>query len=121
VRRAAKRDANEADIVTALRAVGATVLQIDDTDAPDLLVGFRGVNYLLEVKRPAGKRGGISADGQRLSDGQEQWHARWRGFRPAVVTTPEQALAAIGCATVNQERAPDGKPATRITVEDIEP
>ena len=99
MRRAAKRDANEASIIAHLRAVGASVLQIDDTDAPDLLVGFRGANYLMEVKMPAGKRGGTSANGQHLSEGQEVWHLKWRGARVAVVRSPDEALAVIGAVT----------------------
>ncbi len=96
MRRAAKRDANEWAIVDALRAVGATVLRLNDSDCPDLLVGFHGVNFLMETKRPPGKRGGTSADGQHLSEGQAAWHAAWGGLRPVVVRTPGEALAVIG-------------------------
>ena len=46
-RYAARRDANEGEIVRALEKVGASVLRLHDID---LLVGFRGRNYLLEVK-----------------------------------------------------------------------
>lgn len=100
-RLAVQRDANEPAIVAALEAVGATVTRLNMRDVPDLLVGFRRENYLLEVKRPAGKRGGTSDDGQRLSEGQEIWHCTWRGRTPAVVRTPEEALIAIGA--INRE------------------
>lgn len=45
-------DGNQAQIVRALRQVGATVLSLADMGdgCPDLLVGFRGFNILLEVK-----------------------------------------------------------------------
>lgn len=99
MRRAAKRDANEAAIVTALEAVGATVERLSAKDAPDLLVGYRGVNVLLEVKRPAGKRGGTSH--RDLLPGQAAWHAGWRGAAPVVARTVADALAAIG-VYVNQ-------------------
>lgn len=53
MRRAAKVDANQAAIVAALRQIGAKAYYIKEP--VDLLVGFRGVNYLLEVKNPDGK------------------------------------------------------------------
>jgi len=58
MRRHAKRDVNEKDIVDGLRAVSATVDRINEEDMPDLIVGFRGVNYLIEIKPPPGPRGG---------------------------------------------------------------
>jgi hypothetical protein len=53
---AKKRDENEPDIIRALEGVGALVLQLDHPSragVPDLLVAFRGVYHLLEVKHPA--------------------------------------------------------------------
>jgi len=101
MRRAAKRDLNEQTIVTALERVGATVERMSGPDLPDLLVGYRGVNVLLEVKRPAGAKGGTSH--RDLLPGQAEWHAAWRGAAPVVVRTAEEALAAIG-VYVNPER-----------------
>jgi hypothetical protein len=49
-RRAKRRDENEGPIIAAMLAAGATVLQLDEID---LLVGFRGLNILIEVKNPA--------------------------------------------------------------------
>ena len=82
LRYAAKRDENEQEIVDALRAVGASVLLIDDID---LIVGFRGVNYLLEVKTPKG----------RLNKKQEKFFRGWVG-QVNIVRTADQALALIG-------------------------
>ena len=76
------RDANEPEIVDALRAVGASVLLIDDID---LVVGFRGVNYLLEVKTATGK----------LNKKQEKFFRGWLG-QVNIVRTVEQALGLIG-------------------------
>lgn len=98
-KRTHRRDTHEGEIVAALRAVGATVTRIDDADpagCPDLLIGFRGETYLAEVKRPEGKRGGTSKDGQHLGDDQVTWHAAWRGKPPVVVRTVDDALRAIG-------------------------
>ena len=77
----AQRDANEKEIVEALRAVGASVLLIDDVD---LIVGFRGVNYLLEVKMPKG----------RLNKKQEKFFRGWVG-QVNIVRTVDQALGLI--------------------------
>jgi hypothetical protein len=52
------RDGNEAAIVDALRAAGATVTRLGDAGVPDLLVGYRGSTLLLEIKLPLGARGG---------------------------------------------------------------
>lgn len=95
MRRAANRDKGEGEIVGALRAVGATVVFLSMTDVPDLLVGFRNANYLLEVKNELGPRGGAGRDGQHLSDGQKTWHRDWHG-QCRVVRSPLEALTAIG-------------------------
>jgi hypothetical protein len=88
MRLAARVDENQALIVAALRKVGASVLDIHrlGDDAPDLIVGFRGHNFLLEVKR---EKGG------RISAGQIEFRETWRG-QVAVVRTPWEALKVIG-------------------------
>jgi hypothetical protein len=92
MRRAARTDANQGAIVDALRAVGATVTILSEVGqgVPDLLVGYRGLNLLLEVKdgsKPPSKR--------LLTPEQERWHAEWLGHA-AVVKSVNEALAAIG-------------------------
>lgn len=64
-------DANQADIVAALEAIGASVqsLAAVGNGCPDLLCGFRGVNTLLEIKVP----------GEGLNARQKPWHRDWRG------------------------------------------
>jgi hypothetical protein len=91
-RRAARVDTNQASIVDYLRARGASVqsLAAVGEGVPDLLVGYRGVNLLLEVKRPAGPQGGL--DDRRLTPVQERWHAAWRGIVCVVRGTPDCAL-----------------------------
>lgn len=92
MRRAAKVDANQRYIVEALRAVGASVelLHAVGKGCPDLLVGYGGVNFLLEVKD-----GSKVPSAQKLTDDQVIWHERWRG-RAAVVKNVQAALQAIG-------------------------
>lgn len=116
-RRASRRDDNESAIVAALRAAGASVAIMDNGDGfPDLLVGYHGVTFLLEVKKPLGKRGGLGGgntksrggDGVRTAD-QLAWWAAWRGAPPVVVRTAAEALQAIAVAisnvTTNQDNA----------------
>jgi len=93
MRRAAKVDANQEQIVEALRAVGATVqtLAAVGKGVPDLLVGYQGKTLLLEVKdgrRPPSER--------RLTEDQLAWHGAWRGGPLAVVDGVNAALRALG-------------------------
>lgn len=97
-----KRDSNEPDIVQALLGAGATVTRLGDSGVPDLLVGYRGKTYLLEVKLPLGPRGGKSArrehEGGRgdMTAAQVKWWDAWTGEAPVIVRNVDEALAAIG-------------------------
>jgi hypothetical protein len=57
--------------------------------APDLLVGYRGTNWLLEVKD-----GSKEPSRQRLTPAEKVWHERWRGH-VTVVRTVADALAVL--------------------------
>lgn len=85
--RAAKVDSNHNQIVAALRDAGALVFSVAGVGCgfPDLCVGFRGKNYLIEIKDAKGK----------LNELQAVFHRRWTG-QVAVVRTPEEALRVIG-------------------------
>ena len=91
MRRAAKVDANQAEIVQALRQIGATVqsLAAVGNGCPDLLVGFRGKNWLLEIKD-----GNKPPSAQKLTPDQVEWHRVWAGH-VVVVNSVESAIAAI--------------------------
>lgn len=91
MRRAAKVDANQAEIVAALRKIGASVQPLHAVGAgcPDLLVGWRGITTLLEVKD--GKK---PPSARKLTEDQVKWHAEWRG-QVTVVETVEQAIEAV--------------------------
>jgi hypothetical protein len=93
-KRAAKVDGNQAEIVKVLREAGATVqpLHTVGSGCPDLLVGFRGRNYLLEVKD-----GRKPPSARKLTPDQKPWHEAWRG-QARVVTNLFEALEAIGAA-----------------------
>lgn len=85
----ARRDDNEAAIVKALRAAGATVIQLSGRKVCDLLVGFRGKTFLMGVKKPDGPRGGKRA---RLRKSGDHRPEQWAGGPWEIVTTEEQAL-----------------------------
>lgn len=89
----AKRvDRNQTLIVDALRSVGASVQVLSDVGkgCPDLLVGFRRVNYLMEVKD-----GEAPPSKQKLTEDELKWHYAWRGQK-AVVHSVDEALEVIG-------------------------
>jgi len=91
LRRAAKVDDNQTEIVAALRKIGATVqpLHAVGQGCPDILVGWRGMNTILEIKD--GKK---PPSARKLTEDQERWHAAWRG-QVTVVETVEQAIEAV--------------------------
>lgn len=88
----AKRiDRNQNDIVKALRDKGAYVRIVTQGDGiPDLLVGYKGVTYLLEVKD------GDKAPSQRkLTPHEQKFFDEWTGGIVAIVTSVEDALSLI--------------------------
>lgn len=106
--RPAHRDKAESGIIKALRAVGATVHQLSGKDIPDLLVGYKGLTYLLEVKSVlmnTRKDGYTRTTRTAVSKGQVDFATAWRGGPVRHVTTPEEALMAIG-APVESELGP---------------
>jgi len=79
-------DDNQQYIVDALRSIGATVQSIHRVGygAPDLIVGYRGKNWLFEVKNEHG----------HLNIRQQEWHKNWRG-QVTVIKTPDEAIDII--------------------------
>lgn len=91
MRRAARKDANQAAIEQVFQAAGFSVA---DTSAlgngfVDLVVGGCGVNLLIEVKD-----GAKSPSDRRLTPKEEAFHAGWRG-PIAVVETVDGALELV--------------------------
>ena len=93
MRRAAKIDANQEAVVSALRAAGASVqsLAAVGKGVPDLLVGYKGKTLLMEIKD-----GRKPPSAQRLTEDQLTWHGAWKGGSLAVVDGPESALRMLG-------------------------
>jgi hypothetical protein len=85
MRYASRIDANQTQIVSALRAAGAYVWIIG---LPvDLLVGYKGHTFLVEVKDGSKKR---------LTKLQEAFFENWAGSTLCRIDGPEAALRMIG-------------------------
>jgi hypothetical protein len=90
--RAKKVDLNQMEIVATLRKVGATVqsLATVSNGCPDLLVGFQGINYLMEVKD-----GDKVPSAQKLTPDQVKWHIEWCG-EVHIVKSVDDAFVILG-------------------------
>ena len=87
MRHAARVDANQQSIVSALRAAGAYVWIIG---LPvDLLVGYQQHTYLMEIKTTSKKR---------LTGLQADFFEKWAGGTLCRVDSPQSALEMIGVA-----------------------
>jgi hypothetical protein len=85
MRRAARVDANQTAVISALRAAGAYVWIIG---LPvDLLVGYKGHTFLVEIKDGPKKR---------LTALQQDFFNNWSGSTLARVDGPEAALRMLG-------------------------
>ena len=85
MRYAARVDANQDQIISALRAAGAYVWIIG---LPvDLLVGYKGHTFLVECK---------SGPKKRLTKLQADFFENWSGGTLARIDSPEAALRMIG-------------------------
>jgi hypothetical protein len=90
------KDANHGTIVRAFEQAGATVVSLHTLGkgVPDLLVGYADRDQLVEIKLPlrkASAAGAIQHPKTRLNNRQVGWHNNWRGTRPRIIRTPEEA------------------------------
>ncbi|KKL82371.1 hypothetical protein LCGC14_1985420 [marine sediment metagenome] len=88
----ARTDANQNEIVQALRDVGASVAITSALGKGfvDLVAGYRGINYLIEIKD-----GSKPPSARRLTPDEQEFHDLWRGA-VIVVNDVDEALKAIG-------------------------
>jgi hypothetical protein len=97
MRRAARVDANQPEIVSQLRDVpGVTVFPTHQLGSgfPDICVGYQDVNYFFEIKdgnKPPSKR--------RLTADEEKFHERWKGQVDTVLTV-EDCLEVMGILVI---------------------
>ena len=88
MRRAARIDANQDQIVSALRAAGAVVRIVTQGNGlPDLLVGYRGHTILMEVKD-----GRKAPSARKLTEAEQKFFDEWRGGMLRVVESVDEAL-----------------------------
>lgn len=85
-------DANQPEIVQELREAGVSIQHLHSVGhgCPDILAGFRGQNYLFEIKdgnKPPSKR--------KLTPDEEEWHLSWNG-QVIVIHSAEDALKEMG-------------------------
>lgn len=92
MRRAGRTDANQSDVVTALRYYGATVqpTSMVGDGVPDLLVGVGGRTFLIEVKD-----GSKPSAARKLTPAQEKWFSEWRGEPVFVAESAAVAVAFV--------------------------
>ena len=90
MRRAARRDDNEKEIVAAMREAGAYVKVINDEGLFDLLVSYRGETLLIEVKD-----GAKPPSARRLTDAEQKFHDAWPGDNLHIINSVEEALALL--------------------------
>jgi hypothetical protein len=83
-----RSDNNQAEIVKAARKIGAFVIILSAVGGgcPDILIGFRGVNFLFEIK-DKGKR-------KRLTPAQVEFHQLYPG-KVYVIETAEEMIAIL--------------------------
>ena len=91
MRRAARIDDNQNEIVKHLRDHGATVqiLSMIGKGCPDILVGYTNAagvsfNYIMEIKD-----GNKPPSQQRLTPDEERWFENWKGAAAVVNSTLE--------------------------------
>ena len=93
MRRAARVDWNQAQIVLALRKAGAFVqhLHTVGSGCPDLLVSWRGQVLLMEVKD-----GRLPPSARKLTPDEQAWHDAWTGPPVYLITCVADAMDALG-------------------------
>ncbi len=85
-----RTDNNQQNIIKLARSVGAEVVCLSNLGhgCPDLLIGHRNKNYLIEVKNKS-----------KLTPAQEKWFKTWPG--QAKIVFNEQDLLSILFPKVN--------------------
>lgn len=99
MRRAARVDDNQAEIVAALRRSGATVqsLATIGQGCPDLLVAYRQQTMVIEVKD-----GRKPKSARKLTPDEKEWIGKWK----APVYIVESALEAVQLLNIVCVRPP---------------
>ena len=104
MRRHGRVDANQKEIVQTIRGFGASVTVLSDVGCgcPDLVVGYRGHNFLFEVKdntKPPSQ--------QKLTTDQLKWHNGWRGSAQ-IIKCPADVVRFLTRVRPKDKDFPDG-------------
>lgn len=88
MRRAAKVDDNQGEIVRAFRQLGCTVAITSQVGGgfPDLVVGVLGENLLVEIKD-----GSKPPSARKLTPDQVEFHRDWRG-QVCIIETEQDVI-----------------------------
>lgn len=83
-----KHDKNHGEIVAILEKLGATVIDLAAVGhgVPDIIIGFRGMNFLAEIKQPK----------KQLSIGQLNLKLWWRGGKIHTLRTERDIINILG-------------------------
>lgn len=83
MRRAAKIDTNQPDVVAEFRALGCTVTptHMIGRGFVDIVVGVVGINLLVEIKD-----GDKVPSARKLTPDEQVWHDAWKGQKAVVET-----------------------------------
>jgi Holliday junction resolvase len=86
--RAKRVDANQKDICHALKTFGASIVDLSGVGkgCPDLLIGFKGKTYLIEIKRNSTAK---------FTPQQLQFNESWTGGIIARIENIDQAIALL--------------------------
>ena len=92
MRRFARIDANQTAVITALRKLGCSVQSLASVGdgCPDILVGWRGRNFLMEVKD-----GEKAPSDRKLTAAEAHFLATWKGGPAVVVESEQEAINAV--------------------------
>ncbi len=100
MRRAARVDENQGDIVAHFRAMGASVRVVSMIPgALDLIVGYKGRDCRVEIKD-----GAKPPSARKLTDAEDKEISEWKGRKPAIVCNfadAERLLSSLLADSVN--------------------
>ena len=89
--RRGSRDRNHSAIQRALESLGVTCVDVSNcTDAFDIIAGYRGVTFAVEVKRADGK-----PSQRALRPSQAEKHDAWNGRPIEVVRTLDDCAEVV--------------------------
>ena len=91
MRRNARVDDNQKQIVKAFRKLGASVLITSQLkNCFDILVGYNGINYICEIKD------GMKPPSQRkLTEGEEAFRRDWKGGKYHIIESVNDVINLI--------------------------